>query len=84
MILRKMKRFMHIRTLDNDKYVVIVNLSDEEALYKYDDLDLIYENLMLANSKSKRTWYFKEVVLKPEVVIQYKRIYYLMRLYYKI
>ena len=66
------KIYAYTRTLDNDKYVVIVNLSDEEALYKYDDLDLIYENLMLANYKVREHGILKEVVLKPYEAILYK------------
>ena len=65
------KIYAYTRTLDNDKYVVIVNLSDEEALYKYDDLDLIYENLMLANYKVREHGILKEVVLKPYEAILY-------------
>ena len=66
------KIYAYTRTLDNDKYVAIVNLSDEEALYKYDDLDLIYENLMLANYKVREHGILKEVVLKPYEAILYK------------
>ena len=66
------KIYAYTRTLDNDKYVVIVNLSDEEALYKYDDLDLIYENLMLANYKVREHGILKEVVLKTYEAILYK------------
>lgn len=66
------KIYAYTRTLDNDKYVVIVNLSDEEALYKYDDLDLIYENLMLANYKVREHGVLKEVVLKPYEARLYK------------
>ena len=49
-----------------------VNLSDEEALYKYDDLDLIYENLMLANYKVREHGILKELVLKPYEARLYK------------
>ena len=66
------KIYAYTRTLDNDKYVVIVNVSDEEALYKYDDLDLIYENLMLANYKVREHGILKEVVLKPYEARLYK------------
>ena len=66
------KIYAYTRTLDNDKYVVIVNLSDEEALYKYDDLDLIYENLMLANYKVREHGILKEGVLKPYEARLYK------------
>ena len=66
------KIYAYTRTLDNDKYVVIVNLSDEEALYKYDDLDLIYENLMLANYKVREHGILKEVLLKPDEARLYK------------
>ncbi len=66
------KIYAYTRTLDNDKYVVIANLSDEEALYKYDDLDLIYENLMLANYKVREHGILKEVVLKPYEARLYK------------
>ena len=66
------KIYAYTRTLDNDKYVVIVNLSDEEALYKYDDLDLIYENLMLANYKVREHGILKELVLKPYKARLYK------------
>ena len=66
------KIYAYTRTLDNDKYVVIVNLSDEEALYKYDDLDLIYENLMLANYKVREQGILKELVLKPYEARLYK------------
>ena len=64
--------YAYTRTLNNDKYVVIVNLSDEEALYKYDDLDLIYENLMLANYKVREHGILKELVLKPYEARLYK------------
>ena len=64
--------YAYTRPLDNHQYVVIVNLSDEEALYKYDDLDLIYENLMLANYKVREHGILKEVVLKPYEARLYK------------
>ena len=66
------KIYAYTRTLDNDKNVVIVNLSDEETLYKYDDLDLIYENLMLANYKVREHGILKELVLKPYEARLYK------------
>ena len=64
--------YAYTRTLDNDKYVVIVNLSDEEALYKYDDLNLNYENLMLANYKVREHGILNELVLKPYEARLYK------------
>ena len=66
------KIYAYTRTLDNAKYVVIANLSDEEALYKYDDLNLIYENLMLTNYKVREHGILKEVVLKPYEARLYK------------
>mgnify|MGYP002529603719 FL=1 len=66
------KIYAYTRTLDNDKYVVIVNLSDEKALYKYDDLNLNYENLMLANYKVREHGILKELVLKPYEARLYK------------
>ena len=66
------KIYAYTRTLDNDKYVVIVNLSDEKALYKYDDLNLNYENLMLANYKIREHGMLNELVLKPYEARLYK------------
>ena len=64
--------YAYTRTLNNDKYVVIVNLSDEKALYKYDDLNLNYENLMLANYKIREHGMLNELVLKPYEARLYK------------
>ena len=64
--------YAYTRTLNNDKYVVIVNLSDEKALYKYDDLNLNYENLMLANYKIREHGILNELVLKPYEARLYK------------
>ena len=64
--------YAYTRTLNNDKYVVIVNLSDEKALYKYDDLNLNYENLMLANYKVREHGILNELVLKPYEARLYK------------
>ena len=63
---------MDLEYLNNDKYVVIVNLSDEKALYKYDDLNLNYENLMLANYKIREHRMLNELVLKPYEARLYK------------
>ena len=51
---------------------MIVNLSDEKALYKYDDLNLNYENLMLANYKIREHGILNELVLKPYEARLYK------------
>ena len=64
--------YAYTRTLNNDKYVVIVNLSDEKALYKYDDLNLNYENLMLANYNIREHGMLNELVLKPYEARLYK------------
>ena len=64
--------YAYTRTLNNDKYVVIVNLSDEKALYKYDDLNLNYENLMLANYKIREHGMLNELLLKPYEARLYK------------
>ena len=64
--------YAYTRSLNNDKYVVIVNLSDEKALYKYDDLNLNYENLMLANYKIREHGILNELVLKPYEARLYK------------
>ncbi|SHG99729.1 glycoside hydrolase family 13 protein [Tepidibacter thalassicus] len=41
--------YAYIRTFDNQKAVVICNLTDREALYDYDNFKLKYNGLLLSN-----------------------------------
>jgi Glycosidases len=41
--------YAYTRTLDKEKVIVICNLSSFEAVYKYDDVKLNYDGLMLSN-----------------------------------
>ncbi|MEW8955739.1 alpha-glucosidase [Clostridium sp.] len=57
--------YIYTRTLDNEKFIVICNLTNEEANYSYEELDLNYEGLLLSNYKVEDQGDLKELKLRP-------------------
>ena len=64
--------YAYTRTLDNDKYVIIANLSSNEAVYKYEGLGLMYDNLKISNYKVEEHNCLNEFILKPYEARLYK------------
>ncbi|OPJ56251.1 glycoside hydrolase family 13 protein [Alkalithermobacter paradoxus] len=56
--------YAYTRSLDDKKIIVICNLSDKEANYKYDEI-LEYDNLMISNYDVKEHKPIKQFTLKP-------------------
>ncbi|MCY6369332.1 glycoside hydrolase family 13 protein [Clostridium ganghwense] len=57
--------YAYTRTLDNEKVVVICNLSDSEAVYNYTPINLNYDGLLLCNYDVKTHVDSTKLVLKP-------------------
>ena len=57
--------YVYTRTLENEKFIVICNLTNEEASYSYEELDLNYEGLLLSNYKMEDHGDLKELKLRP-------------------
>ncbi|QEK11876.1 alpha-glucosidase [Crassaminicella thermophila] len=57
--------FAYTRTLDDEKVVVICNLTDSKAVYEYKDIELKYEGLLLSNYDVKQHDPTTDIVLKP-------------------
>ena len=66
------KIYAYTRTFDEDKFVIIVNLSSEEAEYKFDNCLLQYEKLLINNYPVEKHDDIKEVILKPYEARLYK------------
>ncbi|KXZ40421.1 alpha-glucosidase [Alkalithermobacter thermoalcaliphilus JW-YL-7 = DSM 7308] len=56
--------YAYTRRLDDKKIIIICNLTDKEANYKYDEI-LEYDNLMLSNYDVKKHEPIKQFTLKP-------------------
>lgn len=57
--------FAYKRILDNEKFIVICNLSDREALYEYDREVLDYQNLLISNYEVNKHENLSTMYLKP-------------------
>lgn len=57
--------YAYTRTLDNEKVMVIANLSSEEATYEYSELALPYNGLLLNNYQVEAHEPVTKIILKP-------------------
>lgn len=64
--------FAYTRTLENEKFIVIINLSDKISKYKCDEVILKYDNLILNNYKVNEQTNVNEILLKPYEARLYK------------
>ena len=65
------KIYAYTRSMNNEKFIVIVNLSQDEAKYNYDEY-LNYEGLLLSNYKVDEHILMKEFTLRPYEARLYK------------
>ena len=66
--------YAYTRTLNNDKVIIICNLTNKKANYKYNDIELYYENLMLSNYNVQLHDNINSFTLKPYESRVYKFI----------
>lgn len=64
--------FAYTRTLKDEKYIVITNLSDNEVNYSYDNAVLSYEKLVLSNYSVDKHEDITELNLRPYEARLYK------------
>jgi alpha-glucosidase len=64
--------YAYTRTLDNDKYIIITNLSSKLVNYNYAREKLCYENLMISNYKVGPHEDMTELMLRPYEARLYK------------
>ena len=57
--------YSYMRILDDEKYIVICNLSDENAEYNYDGAVLDFNNLILSNYNIDKHGQIKDFILNP-------------------
>ena len=65
------KIYAYTRTMNNEKFIVIVNLSHDEAKYCYDE-ELNYNELLISNYNVDAHGVIKEFILKPYEARLYK------------
>lgn len=65
------KIYAYTRTMNNEKFIVIVNLSHDEAKYCYDE-ELNYNELLISNYNVDAHSVIKEFVLRPYEARLYK------------
>lgn len=65
------KIYAYTRTMGNEKFIVIVNLSHDEAKYNYEE-ELNYEGLLLSNYNVDKHNVIKEFILRPYEARLYK------------
>ncbi|RDC48354.1 glucohydrolase, partial [Acinetobacter sp. RIT592] len=51
--------------LDDSKFLVITNMSNDNVLYNYDEIKLNYRNLILSNIEVKEHDIISSINLKP-------------------
>jgi len=66
--------YAYTRSLDNDTYLIICNLTEKEALYKYKPYKLKYENLVLNNYYVEEHEKTSKILLRPYEARMYKII----------
>jgi alpha-glucosidase len=64
--------YAYTRILNNEKAVIICNLTDSEANYKYNNIKLSYNNLILSNYNVKQHNNITSFVLRPYEARIYK------------
>ena len=57
--------FAYTRKLNNEKYIIITNLTNKNAKYIYDKDTLSYENLVINNYEVEKHDDINEFILKP-------------------
>ncbi|MEG0238498.1 MAG: glucohydrolase, partial [Clostridium sp.] len=57
--------YAYTRSFKDNSFIIIGNLSDKEASYKYDGINLEYNNLLLSNYEVEQHGAIDEIVLKP-------------------
>ena len=65
------KIYAYTRTMNNEKFIIIVNLSHDEVKYCYDE-ELNYNELLISNYNVDEHDVIKEFVLKPYEARLYK------------
>ncbi len=68
------KIFAYKRILENDKFLIICNLSDDKANYEYENLNLNYNNLLLCNYEISNHQNTTKIILNPWECRLYKII----------
>ena len=66
------KIYAYTRTLKNEKYIIITNISEENVNFNYDEDQLKYENLLLSNYKVDEHKDIAELILRPYEARLYK------------
>lgn len=64
--------YAYKRVLGSDEFIIITNMSNEKVMYKYKDIKLNYENLVIANLKVKNHETTNIIELKPWECRMYK------------
>ena len=64
--------YSYIRKLDNEKIIVITNLTNKKAEYIYENEVLKFENLLISNYKVPEHQPLKKLTLKPYEARMYK------------
>ena len=66
------KIYAYTRTLKNEKYIIITNISEENVNFNYDEDQLKYKNLLLSNYKVDKHKDIAELILRPYEARLYK------------
>ena len=64
--------YSYIRKLDNEKIIIITNLTNKKAEYIYENEVLKFENLLISNYKVPEHQPLKKLTLKPYEARMYK------------
>lgn len=59
------KIYAYTRTLNNEKFIIITNISEENVKFSYDEEELKYDGLILSNYKVDEHEDITEFILKP-------------------
>lgn len=57
--------YAYTRSYNNEKFIIIANLTDKKTVYSYDNYTLCYDNLLLSNYDVKKHENLKEFKLNP-------------------
>lgn len=57
--------YAYTRSYNNEKFIIIANLTDNKTVYSYDNYTLYYDNLLLSNYDVKKHENLKEFKLNP-------------------
>ena len=66
------KIYAYTRTLNNEKYIIITNISEENVKFDYDEEKLKYKDLLLSNYKVNEHEDITKFILKPYEARLYK------------